>query len=103
MGEAWPQDYARERRRRFYERRPPRVEIRLQTGPVMRAFDDDDDDDDALRRAEALRGRIIHPHREYYVDGATPSSSANDRFLTALRPSATTIRYTTAITSPITR
>lgn len=43
-----------------------RVKIRLQTGPVMRAFDDDDD---ALR-GEALRVRIVHPapHRGCCVD-----------------------------------
>lgn len=47
-----------------------RVKIRLQAGPVMRAFDDDDDDDEAKR---CVRARIIHPcrvhhHREQTTD-----------------------------------
>lgn len=59
-----------------------RVKIRLQAGPVMRAFDDDDDDDEAKR---CVRARIIHPA------ASTPSSPrANDRFLTVPRPSGTT-------------
>lgn len=42
-----------------------RVKIRLQAGPVMRAFDDDDDDDDEAKRC--VRARIIHPCRVHAI------------------------------------
>lgn len=58
-----------------------RVKIRLQAGPVMRAFDDDDDDDEAKRCVPGLDHSPL----------PRPSSPrANDRFLTVPRPSGTT-------------
>lgn len=48
-----------------------RVKIRLQAGPVMRAFDDDDDDDEAKR---CVRARIIHPAASIITASKRPIS-----------------------------